>query len=93
VRIVLLSVGKPADPVAVALHDRYAQRLRRLGVHYRSGFVADDRPGGRLDEQVAKRRQTERLLERAAAGRCSSVDRSGSIRQASPTSSVGRSRR
>jgi len=34
VKIRLVAVGKPRDAEAAALHDRYADRIRKLGVTY-----------------------------------------------------------
>ena len=43
-KIALLCVGKPRDPELIRLHDRYAERLWRLGVDYRTDFVPEVRP-------------------------------------------------
>ncbi len=62
----MLSVGKPRDAALGALHDRYAARLRRLGVGYRARFVAEVRTGGRYSDHEVRRREgraLEALLE------------------------------
>jgi 23S rRNA (pseudouridine1915-N3)-methyltransferase len=64
VKLRLLSVGKPRDPLCSRLHDRYAARLARLGVGYESSWIADARPRGRPDAEEVRRREAEELLER-----------------------------
>lgn len=76
-RILLLSVGKPRDAAAVALHDRYVTRITRLGVRYSAEHVAETRSAGRLDDTHVRRRDTEQLLARAETGTAVLLDRKG----------------
>jgi 23S rRNA (pseudouridine1915-N3)-methyltransferase len=64
VRIRLLCVGKPREQAPARLHDDYAERLERLGVHYETDWVADVRPGGRYSAEHALRREGRSLLQR-----------------------------
>ena len=63
-KIHLLSVGKPRESEAVALHDRYRERIERFGVRYEASWVPDVRPGGRFSVEHSLKREAERLLER-----------------------------
>lgn len=63
-RIRLLSVGKPRDPIASRLHDEYAERIRNLGVRYETDWVADVKPGGRFSDDHVMAREARGLLER-----------------------------
>jgi 23S rRNA (pseudouridine1915-N3)-methyltransferase len=47
------------------LHDDYAGRLSRLGLHYTTEQVPDVRAGGRFTDEHAREREAESLLERA----------------------------
>ena len=59
-----LVVGKPRDAAAIALHDRFAARVRRLGVTYEAAWVREVRPGGRFSDLHVREREA-RLLEAA----------------------------
>ena len=63
-KIRLLCVGKPKDPLFARLHDCYAERLAPLGVRYSTDWVPDVRPGGRYSEEHALEREARLLLER-----------------------------
>ncbi len=63
-RIRLLCVGKPREPALAEIHDRYARRLERFGVQYRTEWVADVVPGARFSEQHAMDREATALIER-----------------------------
>jgi len=63
-KIRLLSVGRPRDRDAIGLHDRYAQRLERLGVDYRTAWVKETRPDGRYTDEHVREREARALLER-----------------------------
>ncbi len=63
-KIRLLCVGKPREPLFVRLHDRYAERLGPLGVRYSTDWVPDVKPGGRYSEEHALEREARLLLER-----------------------------
>ncbi len=63
-KIRLLCVGKPREPLFVRLHDRYAKRLAPLGVRYSADWVPDVKPGGRYSEEHALEREARLLLER-----------------------------
>jgi 23S rRNA (pseudouridine1915-N3)-methyltransferase len=58
----LLTVGRPRDPSAVLLHDDYATRLTRLGVHYRSDSVPGEREGSRFSDAHVREREARALL-------------------------------
>lgn len=60
----LLLVGRPRDPEAIALHDRYAERIRRLGVSFETSWVPDVRPAGAHDRRAARAREGRSLSER-----------------------------
>lgn len=62
-KVRLISVGKPRDPELVSLHDRYAERIRRLGVDYRTRHVADVRAGGRYSDDEVRRREAQAVEE------------------------------
>jgi 23S rRNA (pseudouridine1915-N3)-methyltransferase len=76
-KITLLSVGKPRDAPAIELHDRYAGRLPRLGVRYRSVWVPDVRPGGRYDDDEVRRREASALTTGIRKGHAVALDRRG----------------
>lgn len=61
-RIRSLVVGRPRDAEAAALHDRYASRLRRLGVCYETTWVPEVRPGTQFSDRHVREREA-RLLE------------------------------
>jgi len=61
VNLRLLSVGRPRDPETGALHDRYAERIRRLGVDYRCSWVAEVRAGTRYSDAHVRQREAEGL--------------------------------
>ena len=63
-KIRLLCVGKPREPLFVQLHDRYAERLAPLGVRYSTDWVPDVKPGGRYSKEHALEREARLLLER-----------------------------
>lgn len=60
----MLSVGRPRDATLIELHDRYADRLRKLGVHYESASVADTAAGKRYSESHAREREAAALTAR-----------------------------
>lgn len=62
-RILVLCVGKPRDSAAIEWHDRYAERIRRLGVTYRTRHVAEVRSDGRYSEDHVRQREAASLLE------------------------------
>jgi 23S rRNA (pseudouridine1915-N3)-methyltransferase len=49
------------------LHDDYAARLERLGLHYETDWVRDVEPGGRYSDEHALEREARSLLERVDA--------------------------
>ncbi len=63
-KIRLLCVGKPREPLFVRLHDRYAERLAPLGIRYSTAWVPDVKPGGRYSEAHALEREARLLLDR-----------------------------
>jgi len=66
-RIRLLCVGKPREPLAAGLHDEYVQRLERLGIRYDAESVAEVKPGGRYSAEHVLEREARALLERVQA--------------------------
>ena len=62
-RLRLLVVGQPRDPSAILLHDDYAGRLRRLGLHYRSDCVPGERAGSRYSDAHVREREGRALLD------------------------------
>ena len=60
----VLLVGRPRDAAATALHDRYAERIRRLGVPFETCWVPDVRPAGPHDRRSARAREGRSLAER-----------------------------
>jgi 23S rRNA (pseudouridine1915-N3)-methyltransferase len=66
-RIRLLCVGKPRDRVLARVHDRYAERLGRLGPRYESLWVPDEEVTGLGGTERAREREAGRLLARLEA--------------------------
>jgi len=64
VKLRLLLVGRPRDESATALHDRYVERIRRLGIPFETCWVPDARPAGPRDARGARAREARRILER-----------------------------
>ena len=62
-----MCVGKPRDLELTRLHDRYAERLGKLGVRYRADWVSDVKPGGRFTDEHALEREAGLLLDRLDA--------------------------
>lgn len=74
----VVSVGKPRDPEACALHDRYAERIRRFGVNYETVWVPEVGGGGRYSEEHVRQRESALLLEKLTErGRVIALDRTG----------------
>jgi 23S rRNA (pseudouridine1915-N3)-methyltransferase len=59
----LVHVGRPRDRECIALHDRYAGRIERLGVRYRSRWVGEVKTGGRFSDAHVRQREGRGLLE------------------------------
>ena len=79
-KLVVLSVGKPRDPAATALHDLYADRIRSFGVGYEARFVPEVRATGRFSDEHVREREGEALLRKwPAAGTVVALDRGGSL--------------
>jgi 23S rRNA (pseudouridine1915-N3)-methyltransferase len=80
VHIGLLSVGRPRDQEACALHDRYAERIERFGVKYAARWVAEVRSGGRFsDDHVREREARSLIAELEQRGTVVALDRSGEM--------------
>lgn len=62
----LLAAGRPADRELLALHERYAQRIRRLGLRYEAEWVRVAATGGRGAADRQCREEARRMLERHA---------------------------
>ena len=74
----LICVGKPKQPHTIALHDDYASRARKLGLDLRSGWVAEERGGGRYSDEHVRERESRRLIEGLERGeRLIALDRTG----------------
>jgi len=66
VKLRLLSVGKPRDPEACKLHDRYGERISRFGVVYESIWVPETPSSGRYSDEHVREREARRLIDRLA---------------------------
>lgn len=74
----LLSVGRPRNRQTAALHDRYADRIRRLGVDYGSRWVAEVKAGARYsDAHVREREATNLRRALGPGGVLVALDRAG----------------
>lgn len=76
----LLLVGKPKDPDAGRLYDRYAGRIEALGVSCDSGWVPEVRAGGRFTDEHVRQREARALtgkLEGSGGGTVIALDRRG----------------
>ena len=62
-KIVVLSVGRPRDDAASALHDRYATRIRKFGVGYEARHVPEVKAGGAYTDDHVKEREAILLGE------------------------------
>ena len=77
-KIRLVAVGKPRDAEAIALHDRYAERIRKLGVTYETDWVQEVRPGGRYSDEHVREREGRLLAEKLGdRGTTIALDRRG----------------
>jgi 23S rRNA (pseudouridine1915-N3)-methyltransferase len=61
----LIAVGKPGDGDSVALHDRYAERMRTLGVAWTATWVREVRPGAQYSDAHVRERESIELLRAA----------------------------
>ena len=79
-KVVVLSVGKPRDTDAALLHDRYAERIRKLGVAYQTRFVPETKSDGKYSADHVRQRETGSLLERlGSGGKVIALDRTGAM--------------
>lgn len=62
-KIRLLTVGKPREREIADLHDRYARRIERLGIEYRTASVAEVKAGGRFSDLHVMEREARLLFE------------------------------
>ena len=77
-KIRMLQVGKPRDAPAVALHDRYVERIERLGVGYAVSWVPEVQPDGRFSDEHVREREARALLEELdAKSTAIALDRGG----------------
>ncbi len=75
----LLSVGKPKDLALVEIHDRYSQRLIRLGLAYLADYSPEIATGGRYSDEHVRDREAEALLGRLSGpGTVIALDPGGS---------------
>jgi 23S rRNA (pseudouridine1915-N3)-methyltransferase len=80
VKLLLLSVGKPRDRAAAALHDLYADRVRGFGIGYDARFVPEVRASGRYSDDHVREREGEALRSAwPSAGTVVALDRSGTL--------------
>jgi 23S rRNA (pseudouridine1915-N3)-methyltransferase len=79
VKLRLLLVGKPRDPEAGRLYDRYAGRIESLGVRCESAWVPEVRAGGKFSDDHVRRREARALAERLErdGGKVIALDRRG----------------
>jgi 23S rRNA (pseudouridine1915-N3)-methyltransferase len=81
-KIRLLTVGKPKERDAAALHDRYAKRIEQLGIKYETASVAEVKTGGRFSDRHVLEREARLLFEHLAGKGKSSIialDRKGEL--------------
>ena len=77
-KIRVLAVGKPRDAEANALHDRYAERIRKLGVGYATDSVAEVKAGGRYSDEHVRQREGRLLADKLGdRGTTIALDRQG----------------
>ena len=77
-KIRVLAVGKPRDAEAIALHDRYAERIRKLGVAYETDSVPEVKAGGRYSDQHVRQREGRLLADKLGdRGTTIALDRQG----------------
>ena len=79
-KIRVLCVGKPRERELEALHERYVERITRMGVRYETGWVPETRSGGRFSDDHVRQRESAALLERYdGSGRLIALDRTGQL--------------
>lgn len=79
-RIHLLCVGKPRERLFVELHDRYAERIARLGIRYDTSWVPEVPSGGRfVDEHVREREAVALLVALGEGGAVVALDPTGGL--------------
>ena len=77
-KIRVLAVGKPRDAEAIALHDRYAERIRKLGVAYETDSVPEVKAGGRYSDEHVRQREGHLLADKLGdRGTTIALDRQG----------------
>jgi 23S rRNA (pseudouridine1915-N3)-methyltransferase len=79
VRLLLLSVGRPRDPAAAALHDLYAARIRAFGVDYEARWVKETRGERRYSDDHVREREAEALLGKRTGGTWIAMDPGGTL--------------
>lgn len=74
----LICVGKPKNRHATALYDDFEDRISKLGLDLSSGWVAEERSGGRYSDDHVIERESRSLLAAADKGvRLVALDRRG----------------
>lgn len=58
----LLTVGKPRDRESMVLHDRYAARLARLGLAYKTDWVREVPVDGKYTDEHVREREAALLV-------------------------------
>ena len=67
-KVRLLCVGRPRDRRLIALHDDYAERIRRLGGRYETAWVPEVRAGTKYSDDHVREREGHALLEARESG-------------------------
>ena len=66
--LLVVTVGRPRDPRLTALHDDYADRIRRFRVRYDPRFVPEVRAGSRFTDEHVREREGRTILQALPAG-------------------------
>lgn len=65
-RILVASVGRPKDRRLTALHDDWADRIRRMGVSYETRVVPETKAGSRYSDAHVREREGAALTAAVA---------------------------
>jgi len=82
VKLRLLLVGKPKDREIGRLHDRYAERIERMGTGFETVWVPEVTPGGKFSDDHVMEREARSLRERldgSGGGSVIALDRRGQM--------------
>ena len=79
-KIRLVCVGKPRDRELARLHDRFAERVERLGVSYETASVPEVQTTGRFSEDHVREREARSLAgSHDGRGTLIGLDRGGEL--------------